>query len=397
MIRFDGIPKFIKKRNLRQKIKHAAQNAKSWCYGKLNTRPLINLVFQAMELLTIVAGFACIRLTAISILPAFFSLLLIAVIIAKNMCKHNHNGLCYQLCYATELFIMLLGVPVFFFSIQKAVRSDKLYDSAFVEVDAWLLGWAFPDGQLALWADSTRWIHPETVLGKLLTELLAIVYFGYYAYLYIVPLCLGLKFFWYLHQVYDRHAARHRQIAHTIQEAKHFVVAFTLCYTLTMALNAALPGKSPRIYLKERYVHKLSGVALAKGLSTLSQDDTTAATFPSGHVALTTTTTVMLFFVWYPYVETPLLVCIAVPVLMSLATLYLRYHYAVDVVVGLWIAAVSCAASILTRRRNGDNGVRFERISMRPPRKTAAALSHSREKGLKTNADQANLNSIVGS
>ena len=60
------------------------------------------------------------------------------------------------------------------------------------QMDDFLLGWLFPKGQLALALDGNAYVGPATVIGKIVAEVLQILYASYYFWgngllIYLVP------------------------------------------------------------------------------------------------------------------------------------------------------------------------------------------------------------------
>ncbi len=102
--------------------------------------------------------------------------------------------------------------------------------------------------------------------------------------------------------------------------------------------NLIIPAVSPRIYLAHFYEHPIEGywvTAVIRGAITKAAANTFSA-FPSGHCALSWLATLLAYrfgFVLYSKF------CGAAAVMITTATLVLRYHYFVDFLFGLPLVA----------------------------------------------------------
>ena len=106
--------------------------------------------------------------------------------------------------------------------------------------------------------------------------------------------------------------------------------AVASAYALNFLINFCIPALSPRIYFGEEYTTEIRGLYVG---AYFRQFVTKAAAksfgaFPSGHVGITWLSSIMaarLGFYRYAWANR------VAGVLMVCATLYLRYHYFVDV------------------------------------------------------------------
>jgi membrane-associated phospholipid phosphatase len=348
------------------------KKAMEWLKLKCTSRPRINLLFNVIKIFCFICSCTIIRGSFVSVLPITFCVCLSIVVLLKSFyvrrIKDSSKArLICDICLFLQILFVLLGFPVFYLSIQEMVPQTRLYDEAFLSADNALLGWIFPEGQLALYADQSSSLNPSTFVGKLTTDSLAIVYFLFYVYIYLVPALVAMKYFWYIYLTYwKKNERKYKEVRRTGQELKHFAVAFSLNYSFLILTNILFPGKSPRIHLKSKYKHDIDGFGIAKAFANISQHDHTSATFPSGHVGQSLVTTIMLVWIWYPYIGSLAFISAYVPILMALATLWLRYHYFIDLVAASSIAVFSSLISIWARRRNGDNGVYFETVRFKP-------------------------------
>jgi membrane-associated phospholipid phosphatase len=263
--------------------------------------------------------------------------------------------------------------------------SKRLFDDELMEIDRFLLGWIFPDGQLSLWADESRFFGPTSVFGRILTEVLQIYYLSFFGWCSILIVYIGLwEYFvcgftgirtealpasdiesndendirYEMHQINGE--TQEKEIADPVsgsweetprKKYRYQLWKWTFWFThsadcwkrLLMLILATLgafllnymisfmfPAVSPRVSLEDRFKHPLSGYWVSCLIrETLTKtDEGTYGSFPSGHVALT----------WLPAIAALKLgyskygwSCLVASVLITLATLYLRYHYFADV------------------------------------------------------------------
>lgn len=157
-----------------------------------------------------------------------------------------------------------------------------------------------------------RFIHPAT------TEVLTYAYASYY----FLPVILGVAIY-----------VRGKE-----QEFDRAVFGMVLGFYLSYVGYFLVPAIGPRFTLGHLHRHELSGVWLAdtiqatlNGLERFKQD-----AFPSGHTA------VVLLVLSYAWQSARTLFWIFLPLVAALvvSTVYLRYHYAIDVLAGMALAVV---------------------------------------------------------
>jgi membrane-associated phospholipid phosphatase len=178
------------------------------------------------------------------------------------------------------------------------------------------------DWQLAALDDRVFGVHPtvwlERALWPPLTEIFQIVYATYYFYPVILGVVLWRKG-WF---------ARF-----------HFwVFILMLGFYLSYLGYIAVPAVGPRFILAEQQTQPLRGIFLFEAIRvTLDRaEGVTRDCFPSGHTEMTL---LVLYYSWRFHRRTFrwfLLPCCAI----ILSTVYLRYHYVVDVVAGIFVALV---------------------------------------------------------
>ena len=123
------------------------------------------------------------------------------------------------------------------------------------------------------------------------------------------------------------------------QEAFHLsVTALLLSHYIAFIGYIMVPALGPRFALASQYQKELKGFLLAEPVRDLlnALEGMKRDAFPSGH------TSAILITVFYAFQFTPSMssLFVAIAGLMILSTLYLRYHYVVDILAGALLAAL---------------------------------------------------------
>lgn len=204
-------------------------------------------------------------------------------------------------------FYPLLFIPIIFDSF-----ADLLPWVSPVEQDPWLiqLDLALLGVHPTVWLE--RFIHP------LLTELLTWAYTSYY----VLPVILALAL-----------AQRGRE-----REFDRAVFGVVLCFYLSYLGYFLVPAIGPRFSLASLQQVELKGLLLAEQImDTLNRlERFKQDAFPSGHTA------VVLLVLYYARQFVRGLFWPFLPLVLALilSTVYLRYHYVVDVLAGVFLAGL---------------------------------------------------------
>jgi len=123
------------------------------------------------------------------------------------------------------------------------------------------------------------------------------------------------------------------------QEAFHLsITALVLSHYVAFMGYMIVPALGPRFALASQYRKELKGLLLAEPVRDLLNllEGMKRDAFPSGH------TSAILITVFYAFQYIPRIssLFLAIAGLMILSTLYLRYHYAVDILAGILLAAL---------------------------------------------------------
>lgn len=135
--------------------------------------------------------------------------------------------------------------------------------------------------------------------------------------------------------------------------------ALLLSYYISYLLYFLTPARGPRFYLAEDHTLPLTGLWLTTPLQAIldALEGVQRDAFPSGHTAIAITVLAMaaryqrrLFY--------PLLV---ITVSLMISTVYLRYHYVIDVIAGV-LLAVWCLG--VTRWLYREHGERYPALAL---------------------------------
>lgn len=240
---------------------------------------------------------------------------------------------CLRVCL---MVVLSSALPAFFFGTGGVISAHSpptLRDKELLSVDNFLLGWIFPKGQFALWMDNNSVFGPTSVLGSIIVDLLTIIYVSYYLWSYIIMI------------IYIWRAISHerkqslKSEVHAWDTAEGYMSCWIFSFVMTFIINILCPAKSPRIYIKDDYKNPLDGFGLRHLIGGVIHQDDSFGSFPSGHVGETLAVALASYYIGF----TPKFskFCLVVTFLVGVATLWLRYHYFVDVLAGVVVAYVA--------------------------------------------------------
>ena len=233
-------------------------------------------------------------------------------------------------------FALSLGAAVHYAStgaVHDALGSP-LRDDALAAVDARLFGGVFPGGQAAVLIDRSPILGPATVIGRVLSDLFQVAYVSYYAWgaaLFFLLLARALR----------------RPDGDAWDTLRAFLVAWVGAYLVNFAAYLVVPAMGPWWAHPEWFAHEIDGLVVAGPLRGLvAENQVTPDCFPSGHTALSWIVALVALRVAPRYGR----VAVVGAVLISLATVGLRYHYAVDVLAAVPLVLLGLAAGGFLRR-----------------------------------------------
>lgn len=210
-----------------------------------------------------------------------------------------------------SVICMVLTVSLVFNSLGELIASihATTFDDFLIAIDHAMFG-VHP----TVWME--RWISPT---------LSALLQFAYISY-YFIPLSLGIVLI-----------ARGR-----FEAFEEVLFGILLCFYLSYVGYLLVPAIGPRFTLS----HLQSGdlqlypliETIQEALNTLEKNKTDA--FPSGHTAVSL---MCLYYAWKEREKKLFAVFIPVVTGLLISTVYLRYHYVIDVIAGIALTGLAIA------------------------------------------------------
>jgi len=204
-----------------------------------------------------------------------------------------------------EIFLILttfstvFHLPFHFIVCSNITYKGPYKDDALIKIDDFLLGWLIKDGQISVWIDNNDFLGPHTYVGMFINNILQICYFFYYIIPFVSLHCVGL-----------------------LECCKEIV------------FRAKNNGYKSATY-KKHWNNTLFGFSvylLACNLVFI------ANSFPSGHVAEILSIGIA-YIGMREYLVGTIVTILAI--LTALATLFLRYHYFCDILMGAFLSLLS--------------------------------------------------------
>jgi len=176
-------------------------------------------------------------------------------------------------------------------------------------------------------------VHPtvwlERLINPLLTDLLQFAYISYY----FIPVSLGVVLI-----------ARGR-----FGEFEEVLFGILLCFYLSYIGYLLVPAIGPRFTLSHLQTGSLQVSpfieTIQDALNALEKNKTDA--FPSGHTAVSLMT---LYYAWNEREKKLFAGLIPLVTALIISTVYLRYHYVIDVIAGIALTGLTIALAPVLRR-----------------------------------------------
>jgi membrane-associated phospholipid phosphatase len=234
-------------------------------------------------------------------------LLLVLAIVSLAVLDRKAGG--EKILSSVRVFAPIVIIPIIFNSLGDLISGihARHYDDILIRTDYAIFG-----------AHPTVWM--ERLNNPLLTGLLQAAYISYYG----MPIALALVLYF-----------RGNKNAFNVA-----VFAIVLCFYLSYVGYLLVPAVGPRFTLSHVQTTDLQAgpvtLWIRQTLDGLERNKTDA--FPSGHTAVALVT-----LVYARKYREKLLFWILVPTVSALivSTVYLRYHYVIDVIAGILLAALT--------------------------------------------------------
>ena len=236
-------------------------------------------------------------------------------------------------------FITVFLLPANFVCTGIIALKKENKDNLLMKIDKYLLGWLVKDGQISLWIDNNNYIGPHTLIGEFLNNTLQICYFSYYVIPYITMhfinlLNCGREIIFR----YQNNGFKSSTYNKNWNNTLFLFSVYLLTCLFVFTINTLVPATSPRKYMKTKFKHPLILSGFGNYLNQRCKADKSANSFPSGHVA-------EVLSIGLSYMATREydigIIIIIFSFLICLATLFLRYHYFCDLLMGVLVALLS--------------------------------------------------------
>jgi membrane-associated phospholipid phosphatase len=267
-------------------------------------KPVDTLSLSLIALLSVVAAVFNRSLPSWDWLIIRYALLALVIISVALYTAGSQKG---RFALYVHAFLPVFIIPVIFDSLGDLIPLiwPRYTDDILINIDRVLFG-----VNPTVWME--RFIHP------MLTNFLQIAYISYY----FIPISLGIVL-----------AARKRQ-----KDFDEAVFGIVLCFYLSYIGYMLFPAIGPRFTLDHLQTtgFQASPMALAIQHALNRLENTKTDAFPSGHTA------VALMTLYYARnLRENVLFWILLPVVSALviSTVYLRYHYVIDVIAGVLLSA----------------------------------------------------------
>ena len=262
---------------------------------------------------------------------------IILIIIYKLKFDNNQKQWFYgDILLCLIMTVLIFHLPSYYLSTSRITYKKKKKDESIIKIDSYILDWLFKYGQLSLYLDNNNYIGPHTTIGQLINNILQVFYLFYY----IIPYstlyamceanCIKEIIFRYINK-------GQKSFTYNANWKNSFFLfgVYNLTYIFVFFINSCIPAGSPRKFLEKEYKHELKLSGFSKFLNDTCKDDKSANSFPSGHVAETLCVAFAFFGMGKKKEGYLTFFCSS---MIILATLFLRYHYFVDVICAILIA-----------------------------------------------------------
>lgn len=267
------------------------------------------------------ALFSAVALLFISAIPHWgwlvvrYGMLMLAVV---ALAYYHGRSNTWKLALYLYAFLPVLIIPVVFDSLGDLIPwlRPRLMDGALIRIDYAMFG-----------VHPTVWM--EGLVHPALTTAMQLAYISYYPMSAVLGLVLFLK---------NRN-----------DEFDEAVFGIILCFYLSYVGYILFPAIGPRFTLADLQTTDIQAIPLVTAIrNTLNGlEHNKADAFPSGHTAVALMT---LYYAWKT--RERMLFFILVPVITALifSTVYLRYHYVIDVIGGILLTALTIPLAPGVRR-----------------------------------------------
>jgi membrane-associated phospholipid phosphatase len=237
-----------------------------------------------------------------SLIALYSSIIVIQAILARMKAK----GVAARFAY--DLGLPVVSILAVFESLEKVVHSinPRDIDPLLIRLDYMLFG-GYPT------------VMMEKMMSPLLTDLLQLAYTSYY----FLPITLGAVLM------------KKNENANF----EHSLFLIMLCFYLSYIGYMVTPALGPRYTMNHLQGRELEGLFLTGPIQHLLNvlEGIKRDAFPSGHTGVVLT----VLYLAFRYEKKLFGIFLPVAIALIFSTVYCRYHYVVDVIAGVGLAAIT--------------------------------------------------------
>lgn len=271
-------------------------------------------IFRPADILTVAFSFFLLTLTAAFFgqIPFAGRLILIysSLMLFQALLVYLSRGNSF-LSLSRDIIFPVIAVLIIFDSLGLIVHNvnPQDLDYLFARLDYVILG-EYPT------------VLMEKTATPLLTDILQVAYSTYY----FLPVALGVVL----------------KIKGQKEDFEKSLFLILLCFYISYVGYIIFPALGPRYAMEHLHEKELGGFLVSKPIQDLLNlmEGVKRDAFPSGHTGIALT----VLFLAFRYVRGLFWIMSAPVSLLIVATVYCRYHYAVDVIGGVLLAVVTIAA-----------------------------------------------------
>ena len=296
-------------------------------------------IYLIIRILTSIESFYFIYYENIFTIPSLLLGLITLSLIVLYIYNHKKGKwFSNEIRLYTIVLLSTLDLPFLFIASSRIAAKKKFFDETIIKIDSFLLGNYFPKGQLSLFLDEHQVFGPLTKFGKIINNILLVIYFSYYLipYVFIFIVLFSKCIRETIHR-FKNYGEKSLNYGNSWRELYFSLSVYNLTYIQILIINTIVPAISPRLYLKYEYKNNLLYLGLNKYIGNI-KDDASANSFPSGHVGETFCLFLPFLFMKKYFIAFFILMD---SLLISLSTLVLRYHYFSDVLMGMLNSIIS--------------------------------------------------------
>lgn len=244
------------------------------------------------------------------------SLLASAVVLFAWIFQSKRPKSRYRLVLLVLLLLPNVGIHYASAGVVINYLDLPLINTTVENIDRFMWGSLFPDGQVALFFEQNAFFSPHAFTGRIISDFAILFYVSYYFW--------GFIFIFYLLRIWVKtHSGADRR------DLLRFVCAFKGGFLLSFCCYLFFPLVSPDDFGSAQYAGTIEGFGLSGGIIRFldANRSTPQDCFPSGHVGLSWIMAIGAYRLRPPFGKW----LIFVACMITFATVYFRFHYMLDI------------------------------------------------------------------